>query len=70
MAPYPKWFRPPSHISKYAGDTNPDHWLEDYHLAFRARGFDDDFIVQYLPLLLSCSTRAWLKQLKPGSIRC
>jgi hypothetical protein len=33
------------HISKYDGETNPDHWLEDYHLAMRVEGSDDDFIV-------------------------
>jgi hypothetical protein len=58
------------HISKYDGETNPDHWLEDYCLTMRAGGWDDDFAVQYLPLLLSSSMRAWLEQLKPGSIWC
>jgi hypothetical protein len=58
------------HISKYDGETNLDHWLEDYCLTLKVEGLDDDFIVQYLPLLLSSSTRAWLKQLEPGSIRC
>ena len=36
----------------------------------KARGSDDDFIVQFLPLLLSSLTRAWLEQLEPGNIRC
>jgi hypothetical protein len=26
------------HMSKYGGKTNLDHWLEDYHLAMKARG--------------------------------
>jgi hypothetical protein len=26
------------HISTYDGETNPDHWLEDYRLAMRAEG--------------------------------
>jgi hypothetical protein len=34
----------------------------------KAQGSDDDFTIQYLPLLLSSSTRAWLEQLEPGSI--
>jgi hypothetical protein len=34
----------------------------------KAGGSDDDIAVQYLPLLLSSSTRAWLEQLEPGSI--
>ena len=29
-APYPRRFRPPTHISKYDGETKLDHWLEDY----------------------------------------
>jgi hypothetical protein len=36
----------------------------------RARGADDHFAIQYLPLLLSSSTRAWLEQLKLDSIHC
>ena len=58
------------HISNYDSDTNLDHWLEDYHLAMKAGGSDNDFTIQYLLLLLLNSTRAWLEQLKPGSIRC
>jgi hypothetical protein len=57
------------HISKYDDETNPDHWLEDYCLAMKAGGSDDNFAIQYLPLLPSSSTRAWLEQLEPGSIR-
>jgi hypothetical protein len=38
---------------------------EDYHLRTRAKGADDDFAVQCLSLLLSCSARAWLEQLHP-----
>jgi hypothetical protein len=60
-ASYPKCFRPPTHIAKYDGETNPDHWLDDYRLTMRAGGSDDDFAVQYLPLLLSSSVRAWLE---------
>jgi hypothetical protein len=36
----------------------------------RARWSDDDFVVLYLPLLLSGLIKAWLKQLELGSIRC
>jgi hypothetical protein len=58
VAPYPGWFYPPTHISKYDGETNPDHWLEDYRLAMWTEGSDDDFTIQYLPLFLSSSTKA------------
>ena len=70
VAPYPRHFWPPTHISKYDDETNLDHGLEDYSLAMKAMRSDDDFAIQYLPLLLSSSTRAWLEQLEPGSIRC
>jgi hypothetical protein len=44
-APYPWRFRPPTQISKYDGETNTDHWLEDYCLAMKAKGSDDDFTI-------------------------
>jgi hypothetical protein len=70
VVPYPKCFRTLTHISKYDGETNLDHWLEDYHLAMRAGGSNYDFTMQSLPLLLLSSMRTWLKQLKPSSICC
>jgi hypothetical protein len=36
---------PPTHISKYNGETSPDHWLEDYRLAIKVEGSDDDFAI-------------------------
>jgi hypothetical protein len=55
-------FRAPTHIAKYAGETNPSFWLEDYRLTFRAGGVDDDlFIIQYLPIFLAETTQAWLE---------
>ena len=29
---FPPWYRPPSNISKYSGETNPELWLKDYQL--------------------------------------
>jgi hypothetical protein len=44
-------------------------WLEDFHLAYRVVRADDDlFIIQYLPLYLAESTRAWLEHLPVDSI--
>ena len=34
------------HISKYDSKTNPDHWLEDYHLTMEAKASDDDFAIE------------------------
>ena len=59
----------PPNIVKYSRNTNPTVWLEDFCLAYRAGGADDDlFIIQYLPLYLAKSTRAWLKHLPANSI--
>jgi hypothetical protein len=41
---------------KYAGETNPSLWLEDYQLAFWGGGADsDNFIIRNLPLFLADS---------------
>jgi hypothetical protein len=29
----------------YDGETNPDHWLEDYCLTLKAWGSDNDFTI-------------------------
>ena len=44
-------------------------WLEDFRLGYRAGGADDDlFIIQYLPLYLAESARAWLEHLPANNI--
>jgi hypothetical protein len=44
-------------------------WLEDFCLACQAGGADDDlFIIQYLPLYLAESARAWLEHLPANNI--
>jgi hypothetical protein len=40
----------------YDGETNTDHWLEDYCLAMKAKGSDDDFTILYI-----CFFRAQLE---------
>jgi hypothetical protein len=70
QTPFPARFRAPPNITKYSGDTNPIVWLEDFRLAYRVGGADDDlFIVQYLPLYVVGSARAWLEHLPADSIR-
>jgi hypothetical protein len=59
----------PLNIIKYSRDTNLAMWLENFHLTYRAGGADDDpFIIQYLPLYLTESARAWLKHLPMNNI--
>ena len=44
-------------------------WFEDFRLACRAGGVDDDlFIMQYLPLYLTESAQAWLEHHPMDSI--
>jgi hypothetical protein len=60
----PKCFRVLNNVIKYNGKTNPSVWLEDYRLACRAGGVDDDlFIIQFLPIYLADSTRVGLEHL-------
>jgi hypothetical protein len=45
--------------------------LEDYHLTSRAGGANDNlFIIQFLPIYLSESARAWLDHLLRSAINC
>ena len=59
----------PTNITKYVGDTNPSVWLEDYWLACRVGGVDDDyFIIQNLPIFLAETARAWIEHLPTNCI--
>jgi hypothetical protein len=68
---FPKCFRVPSNITKYDSKTNPSVWLEDYRLACRAGGVDNEhFIIQFLPCYLADTSRAWLDHLPRNSFDC
>jgi hypothetical protein len=61
---FPKRFWVPNNIVKYDGKTNPNVWLEDYHLVCRAGGADSNlFIIQFIPIYLPDTSRAWLDHL-------
>jgi hypothetical protein len=61
----------PTTFVKYDSKTNPSVWLEDYRLTCRAGGVDDDlFIIQFLPIYLADTSRAWLDHLSRNSIGC
>ena len=67
----PVWYRPPTKITKYGGETNPGLWLEDYRLACRTRGAEsDEFIIRNLLLYLADSARTWLEHLPTDKIAC
>jgi hypothetical protein len=56
-------------VVKYDGKTNLSVWLEDYHLACREGGADDKlFIIQFLPIYLADTARAWLDHLPRNTI--
>jgi hypothetical protein len=63
-AHFPKRFRALSNIIKFDGKANTSVWLEDYRLAFNVGRVDNDlFIIQFLPIYLADSARAWLEHL-------
>jgi hypothetical protein len=56
-------------IIKYNIKTNLSVWLEDYRLTCMVGGEDDDlFIIQFLPIYLVYSTKAWLDHLSRNVI--
>jgi hypothetical protein len=68
---FPKRFRAPNNIVKYDGKTNSSFWLEDYRITCRAGRVDSDlFIIQFLPIYLADTSRAWLDHLPRNSIDC
>jgi hypothetical protein len=68
-APFPSWFRAPTTITKYSGETRLELWLVDYRLACQLGGTNDDnLIIRNLPLFLSDAARAWLEHLPPAQI--
>jgi hypothetical protein len=67
----PARYRLSTNVQKYARETNPGLWLEDYRLACQAGGVDNDaFIIHNLPLYLADSACTWLEHLSPNEIRC
>jgi hypothetical protein len=67
--PFPTWFRAPTTITKYSGETRAELWLADYRLACQLGGTDDDnLIIRNLPMFLSDAARAWLEHLPPAQI--
>jgi hypothetical protein len=68
---FAKHFQAPNNTAKYDGKTNPSIWLEDYCLACKAGGADNDlFIIQLLTIYLADTSRAWLDHLPKYSIDC
>jgi hypothetical protein len=63
LAPTPRRFCAPN-IEKYDGETDPKIWLVNYQLTMKvASALDTFFMIQYLPIYLTNSTRNWLNNL-------
>jgi hypothetical protein len=56
------------HIDKYDGCSNPDEFIQVYHMIIEAAGGDDRVKANYLPTTLSGVARSWLINLLKGSI--
>jgi hypothetical protein len=68
-APFLAWFRAPTTITKYSGETRPEVWIADYQLSCQLGGTNDDnLIIRNLPLFLSDAAWAWLEHLPPTQI--
>jgi hypothetical protein len=66
---FPQRFRYPMSINKYTGETDPQVWLNDYHLACQLGGATtDEVIIRNLPLHLADSARTWLEHLPASQI--
>jgi hypothetical protein len=66
---FPRHFQALGNVITYDGKTNPRIWLEHYCLECREGGANDDlFIIQFLPIYLANSTRAWLDHLSRNVI--
>ena len=55
-------------INTYDRKANLAQWLTLYEIAIRARGKDEDVMVNYLPVMLNQSTNNWLLNLRDNSI--
>ena len=59
----------PTTLVKYAGETDPSLWLNDYRLACQlGDAIDDAVIIRNLPLHLADSMRTWLEHLPASQI--
>jgi hypothetical protein len=64
---WPKKFKV-GHIDKYDGSSNPEEFIQVYHIVIEAAGGDDRVKANYLPTSLFSAARSWLINLPNGSI--
>jgi hypothetical protein len=61
-------FLHPGSIDKYDGSSNPEEFIQVYHMVIEAAGGDDRVKVNYLLTTLSDVARSWLTNLHEGTI--
>jgi hypothetical protein len=68
---FPQCFSVPNNIVKYDSETNPSVCLEDYRLTRKVGRVDNDLlIIQFIPIYLADTSRAWLDHLPRNSTDC
>jgi hypothetical protein len=55
-------------IDKYENPSNPEEFIQVYHIIIEAAGGDDRVKANYLPTTLSDATKSWLINLPEGAI--
>jgi hypothetical protein len=64
---WPDKFKP-GHIDKYDGSSNPEEFIQVYHIVIKAIGGDNRVKANYLPMTLFGAARSWLINLPEVSI--
>jgi hypothetical protein len=64
---WPNNFKP-GPINKYDGSSNPEEFIQAYHMVIEATGGDNLVKTNYLPTTLIGVARSWLINLSEGKI--
>jgi hypothetical protein len=56
---WPEKFKP-RHIDKYDSSSNPEEFIQVYHIVIEAAGGDNRVKANYLPTVLSDVAKSWL----------
>jgi hypothetical protein len=55
-------------IDKYDGSSDPEEFIQVYHMVIESAGSDDRVKTNYLPTALSDTAKSWLVNLLEGTI--
>jgi hypothetical protein len=65
-APLPKWYKAPTNIAKYLGESNPNLSSGDYRLACHTGGADQDDIIIHNPPIFGRFNACMARELEAG----